>query len=199
VISSIHAICAVHPHPQDVRAGSPKSHTAESGFAGLVGCRGDLSQGSENDRRLDAAWWKGLVLDPRMKHADFSLVPGAGRVPALRGLGYVSSGLCICSRRCARLAPHECFLLQSLDGRTPEDLVQRGMYSTVVTARAAVVVRCSARSSMRRRHSTRLPRAPSQCPLTQGGALGGEYKVQACLKTTAAASAFTIAHRIRRR
>jgi hypothetical protein len=34
-----------------------------------------------------------------------------------------------------------------------------------------------------RRHSTRLPRAPSQCPLTQGGAHGGEYKVAACLKT----------------
>jgi hypothetical protein len=69
-----------------------------------------------------------------MKHGDFSLVPGAGRVPALRGLGYVFlQGLCIYSRRRVRLVLHQPFLLQSLDGRTPEYWVQNGMYSTAVT------------------------------------------------------------------
>jgi len=43
VMSFIRAIYAVHPHPQD----HSKSHTAKSEYVGLVGCRGDLSQGSE--------------------------------------------------------------------------------------------------------------------------------------------------------
>ena len=89
----IRAICAVHPHRRDVRAGSPRVPQCE--HAGLVGCRGDLGDlgaGSEKRspprRRVDGGRGGVSTNETRRFSARFL---ARGRVPALRGPGYVLS------------------------------------------------------------------------------------------------------------
>lgn len=149
---------------------------------------------ARRDRRLDAAWMEGVAACPRMKRGESQ--PGSWRADGfLRCVVWGTSFLHVCAfgrdgrvlRVCVRLVSHHACMgslifLQSLGGWS----------SGLLVLRVDTCMHCisSCRSSSRtttttiehetRRHSTRLPRAPSQCyrwPLTQGGAHGGEYKV----------------------
>jgi len=177
----IRAICAVHPHRRDVRAGSLEFRSAST----LVWLAAEVIwvQEARRDRRLDAAWMEGVAACPRMKRGDFQ--PGSWRADGfLRCVvwgTFFLHGLCVWSRR-------SCVRLVSLIMHKESDLfaepgrMEFGIMGTVCTCTA---VACGSHGKTTiehetRRHSTRLPRAPSQCyrwPLTQGGAHGGEYKV----------------------
>ena len=71
----IRAICAVHPHRRDVRAGSLEFRSAST----LVWLAAEVIwvQEARRDRRLDAAWMEGVAACPRMKRGNFQ--PGSWR------------------------------------------------------------------------------------------------------------------------